>query len=413
MFVQQVSESSLVSLFVIAACAMAAPLLSALTRKRVPDVVWLLVLGVLVGPYGLRWAGLGEGVSMVRELGLGLLFLLAGFEVETGSLRGRQGRWAALTWIACLDVGWAVAAVALPGTSAQASLALAICVTSTALGTLLPILKEAGAAPTPLGRAVLVHGAVGELGPVVTMSVLLGSRSATTTAVVFAVFVVGALLAALVPARLASALPSLTRVIVRGTNTTSQTMVRVVFLLLTALMALTAVLGLDVVLGAFAAGAIVRIFVPRDDRALERKLNTVGFSFLIPVFFVASGMAIDIGVVARMWPLVLGLLLLILVARGVPVWLAERLADTGSGIDAPRDEVRLGLYSAAGLPIIVAVTDLAVAEGLMSQQMASALVAAGAATVLLFPLVAHLLIGRDRSAIGRARVAGEAATGTR
>ena len=413
MFVQQVSESSLVSLFVIAACAMAAPLLSALTRKRVPDVVWLLVLGVLVGPYGLGWAGLGEGVSMVRELGLGLLFLLAGFEVETGSLRGRQGRWAALTWIACLGVGWAVAAVALPGTTSQASLALAICVTSTALGTLLPILKEAGAAPTPLGRAVLIHGAVGELGPVVTMSVLLGSRSATTTAVVFAIFVVGALLAALVPARLASALPSLTRVIVRGTNTTSQTMVRVVFLLLTALMALTAVLGLDVVLGAFAAGAIVRIFVPRDDRALERKLNTVGFSFLIPVFFVASGMAIDIGVVARMWPLVLGLLLLILVARGVPVWLAERLADTGSEIGAPRDQVRLGLYSAAGLPIIVAVTDLAVAEGLMSQDIASALVAAGAATVLLFPLVAHLLIGRDGSAIRRARGAREAATGTR
>lgn len=405
MIVQQVSESSLVSLFVIAACAMAAPLLSALTRKRVPDVVWLLVLGVVVGPHGFGWAGLGEGVSLVRELGLGLLFLLAGFEVESGSLRGRQGRWAALTWLACLGIGWVLAAMVVPGSGAQRSLALAICITSTALGTLLPILKEAGTASSPLGHAVLTHGAVGELGPVIAMSVLLGSRSPAATMVVFAIFVVGALLAALVPARLASALPSLTKVIVRGTNTTSQTMVRVVFLLLTALMALTAVLGLDVVLGAFVAGTIVRIFVPRDDRALERKLTVVGFSFLIPVFFVTSGMTIDVAVVARMWPLLLGLLLLILIARGVPVWLAERSLDTGSGITSARDQLRLGLYSAAGLPIIVAVTDLAVAEDLMSESIASVLVAAGAATVLLFPLVAHLLIGGDGSAVRRVRAA--------
>lgn len=405
MIAHQVNESSFVSLFVIAACAMAAPLLSVLTRRRIPDVVWLLVLGVLVGPHGFGWAGEGEGVGLIRELGLGLLFLLAGFEVDAGSLRGRQGRWAMLTWLVSLGAGWGLAALILPAATTQQALALAICVSSTALGTLLPILKEAGTATSPLGHGVLTHGAVGELGPVVTMSVLLGSRSPTSTMLVFAVFVVGALLAALVPARLSAALPSLTRFIVRGTNTTLQTMLRVVFLLLTALMALTAVLGLDIVLGAFVAGAIVRVFVPRDDRALERKLTVVGYSFLIPVFFVTSGMTIDVTVVARMWPLLLGLLLLILVARGVPVWLAERAGRTGSGITSPRDQVRLGLYSAAGLPIIVAVTDLAVAERLMSQNIASVLVAAGAATVLVFPFVAHVLANQDPSATRRERAA--------
>ena len=405
MIVHEVNDSSFVSLFVIAACAMAAPLLSGITRRRIPDVVWLLVLGVLVGPHGIGWAGESEGVGLIRELGLGLLFLLAGFEVDADSLRGRQGKWATLTWLASLGVGWSVGAWLLPGVTAQTALALAICVSSTALGTLLPILKEAGTATSPLGHAVLTHGAVGELGPVIAMSVLLGSRSPTSTMIVFAIFVVGALLAALVPARLAAALPSLTTFVVRGTNTTLQTMLRVVFLLLTALMALTAVLGLDIVLGAFVAGAIVRIFVPRDDRALERKLTVVGFSFLIPVFFVTSGMTIDVAVVARMWPLLVGLLLLILVARGVPVWLAERFGDTGSGITASRDKMRLGLYSAAGLPIIVAVTDLAVAEGLMSPGIGSVLVAAGAATVLIFPLVAHLLANQDPSATRRERAA--------
>lgn len=402
---QQLNESSFVSLFVIAACAMAAPLLSALTRRRIPDVVWLLVLGVLVGPHGFGWAAESEGVGLLRELGLGLLFLLAGFEVDADSLRGRQGRWAMLTWLGSLGIGWLLAALLVPQATAQTALALAICVSSTALGTLLPILKEAGTASSPLGHGVLTHGAVGELGPVVTMSVLLGTRSPGSTMIVFAIFVVGALLAALVPARLASSLPSLTRVIVRGTNTTLQTMLRVVFLLLTALMALTAVLGLDIVLGAFVAGAIVRIFVPRDDRALERKLTVVGYSFLIPVFFVTSGMTIDVAVVARMWPLLIALLVMILVSRGVPVWLAERFGSTGSGISAPRDQVRLGLYSAAGLPIIVAVTELAVGQRLMSPANASVLVAAGAATVLIFPFAAHLLANQDPSATRRERAA--------
>lgn len=386
------SASSMTSLFVIACCALAGPLLSHLTRKRIPDVVWLLALGVAVGPYGLEWAATSEGVTLVRELGLGLLFLLAGFEVDTRGLRGRQGKFATLAWLISMVAAFVGAWALLPVSShVQTAAALAIAVTSTALGTLLPILKESGSTDSPLGRAVLTHGAVGEVGPVVAMAMLLGSRSPAMTAAVFAIFILGALGAVFVPARVISRFPGIGKVIVRGTTTTQQTMLRAVFVLLTGLMALSAVLDLDIVLGAFVAGIIVRLFTPRGDHSLDRKLTTVAFSFLVPVFFVTSGMGIDIASVVRAWPVLMAMILIILIARGLPVWLLERFVNTESGISSGRDQLRLGLYAATGLPIIVAVTQVAVAQQLIPAELASVMVAAGAVTVLVFPLVAQLI----------------------
>lgn len=386
-----VPAHEMTSLFVIACCALLGPLLSTLTRRAIPDVVWLLVLGLVVGPHCLGWAATTGGVQMVRELGLGLLFLLAGFEVDTAGLRGRQGRFALTSWLISAAAAILFAWLLVPHATMQSAGALGIAVTSTALGTLLPIMKEAGATETPLGRAFFVHGAIGEVGPVIAMAVLLGSRSPAMTVVVLAIFVLAAVGAILVPVSVIQRFPGISRWILRGTNTTAQTMLRVVFVLLTGLMALSAVLDLDVVLGAFVAGIIVRVFTPHTDHSLDRKLTTVAFSFLVPVFFVTSGMAINVASVAKDWPTLLGFIASILVARGLPIFLLERTGRTGSGIATTRDQVRLGLYASAGLPIIVAVTEVAVSENLMPTDLASTMVAAGAVTVLVFPLVANLL----------------------
>lgn len=390
-----VSAHEMTSLFVIACCALLGPLLSTLTRKVIPDVVWLLLLGLVVGPFGLGWAHTTGGITLVRQLGLGLLFLLAGFEVDTAGLRGRQGGFALGSWLLSAIAAIAFAWLITPRATVQSAGALGIAVTSTALGTLLPIMKEAGATETPLGRAFFVHGAIGEVGPVIAMAVLLGSRSPLMTGLVLAVFVLAAVGAILVPVSVIQNFPGISRWILRGTNTTAQTMLRVVFVLLTGLMALSAVLDLDVVLGAFVAGIIVRVFTPHTDHSLDRKLTTVAFSFLVPVFFVTSGMVINLGRVATDWPLLLGFIAAILLARGLPIVLLERTGRTGSGITSTRDRVRLGLYASAGLPIIVAVTEVAVSENLMPTDLASVMVAAGAVTVLVFPLVANALATGD------------------
>lgn len=390
MVVMEVSSTTLVSLFIIVTCAALGPLCAAWCRGKVPDVVWLLLLGLLVGPSGLGWARLDEGVQMVRQIGMGLLFLLAGYEMQPRPLSGRQGRCAAFAWLVCLIVGFTIVWIFVPGVTWKVSAALAICLCSTALGTLLPILKQAGDAASPLGRAVLLHGAMGELGPVLAMSLLLSSGGAAHSAAVLIAFMIAALAAVLVPRRVLERVPWLGRTIAAGANTTAQTTVRFIFVLLTGLMALSAIWDLDVVLGAFAAGVIVRALTA-EDHQLEQKLEVVAFSFLVPVFFVTSGMAISLTAVAAAPVLVVVLVAAILVVRGVPVWLLERSMVTGSGIEPERDRLRLGLYAATGLPIIVAVTEVAVSQGLMPEDIGSVLVAAGAVTVLLFPLIASLL----------------------
>ena len=389
------TESSIVSLFIIAAAAAVAPLLSSLTHKRVPDVVWLLILGVIVGPNGLGLAASTEPIALFREVGMGMLFLSAGTEINVEEVHGRAGRRSLLTWLACFGIGLAVswAAVAASGTTGVAAatyIALAIALTSTALGTLLPILMEAGVMGTTIGKAVLVHGAVGELAPIIAMSLLLSARSPWASAIILLVFAVASLVAVAIPTRFILKHPAFGRTILHGAQTSQKTLMRVVMVVLTGLMALSAVMELDMVLGAFAAGIIVRALAPGNFTMVEGELRTLGFSFLIPLFFVTSGMTISLSAVAAYPFLLVAFVGVILVVRGAPIILMERFHGSIERVGWT-DAMRIGLYGATGLPIIVAVTELGVSTGVLPAWLASLLVVAGAMSVLLFPLVAFLM----------------------
>ena len=241
----------------------------------------------------------------------------------------------------------------------------------------------------PVGEAVLIHGAIGELLPVIAMSLLLGTRSPGWAAVILGFFVVATLISVAIPTRFILRRPEIGRVILRGAQTSSKTLMRVVMAILTGLMALSAVLNLDIVLGAFAAGVIVHALSPVNFSAIEGELRTIGFSFLIPVFFVTSGMNISLSaVIERPWLLV-AFVAVILVVRGLPIVLIERFVGTAEKTTW-RDATKIGLYGATGLPIIVAVTGVAVNAGVMAEDIGSILVASGAASVLFFPLLASL-----------------------
>ncbi|MBL1075957.1 cation:proton antiporter [Nocardia sp. 2] len=382
------APSPIVSLFWIVAVAVGAPIVARVVRGYVPSVVILLVVGMLLGPNVAGWATSAGGVDLISELGLGMLFLLAGYELDPALLRGKSGRVAWGTWGISLVLAIGFIALAARGASFTAQVAVAIALTSTALGTLLPILKQDGLLGKPLGRAVLAHGAVGELGPVVAMSVLLTSRSPIAALVVLALFMVAALVVALVPRRLLERVPAVGHTITALEGGTNQLPVRVVFLLLLVLMAVAEVFDLDVVLGAFAAGLILRGLVAEVYPEIEHSLETIGYGLLIPVFFVVSGMGIDPHAVTEnpgRWVL---FVVAIALARGLPVWISERFVPHGANLDDRAERAQLALYAATGLPIIVAVTQAATGAGLMDQQLASILVAAGATTVLLFPLAA-------------------------
>ncbi|MFV2143233.1 cation:proton antiporter [Isoptericola sp. G70] len=390
----QLLVDNLASVWWIALVAFLAPVLALVTRRRVPDVVWLLVFGTAIGPHALGLASATAPVEFLRELGLGFLFLLAGLEVDIADMRGRQGRQAAITWLVCALLGLGAGLLLVDG-QVHVAVVLAIASTSTALGTLLPILKDSGTTGTPLGRAVMVHGAYGELLPIVAMSLLLSTRGTWQAAAVLVAFAAAAALVIAVPRRVFRAAPLLSEAFARASNTTMQTTLRLTVLILITLMLLTAVLSLDVALGAFTAGillnAVLKGAAPDHAREITHKVEVVGFSLLIPVFFVTSGMNIDLSAVAAGWPLLLGFVTMILLVRGLPVVVREQWTTTHSGLTTFRERAALGLYASTGLPIIVAVTQIAASSDVISIDLASIMVTAGAVTVLVFPFSAARL----------------------
>jgi Kef-type K+ transport system membrane component KefB len=394
--------STVESLFWITLCGVLAPLLAgSVLRRKVPEVVLLLVLGVVVGPNVLDLAATTDGVDVLRQLGLGMLFLLAGYEIEIPELVGRGGRRALWTWLAAFALAAGLIAVLGAGGAIHAEVAVAIALTSTALGTLLPILKDSGMLGTPFGETLMKHGAYGELGPIVAISVLLGTRGPLASLLVLAGFALLAVLVHVFSSRVSREGSKLLHAVRLGAETSGQTQVRLVVLLLVTLGASAAAFDLDAVLGAFAAGIILRRLLPEGHESLEVKLTGLAFGLLIPVFFITSGMAIDPSAVAREPGVLVAFVLLIVVVRGGAVYVATRTSrEDGRAVFDNRESLAMALFGSTGLPIIVAVTSVAVAAGQMSDTNASVLVAGGAITVLVCPLVAQAVLSRKDGASG-------------
>jgi Kef-type K+ transport system membrane component KefB len=275
----------------------------------------------------------------------------------------------------------------------SAWVAVAIAMTSTALGTLLPMLRETGLQSQRMGRLVVANGAIGEFGPILAMSVFLSGGTAFGGLASLLAFGAVAVVIGYLLVRHSPRLERVSAVVRRGTDTTAQAPLRLVLLLLVVMLAASTALRLDVILGAFVAGAIIRMLLPDDHGWFLARLDAVGYGFLIPVFFVVSGMGIDAGVLVDRLALTLFVFASILMVRGGSVY-----AVFGHLERRPR--LTLGLFSATGLPIIVAVTTVAVASGNMPQEEQSIVVAAGMLTVLCLPVLALALHRPDGPAEG-------------
>lgn len=356
---------------------------------RVPVVVFELVLGIVIGPSVLGWAVPGEFVATLSEFGLAMLFFVAGTEIEFGAFRGRLGARASFGWLISLVAGIAAAFVLAPG---EAAVVIGIALCSTALGTLLPILRDAGELRTPFGQAVGAIGAVGEFGPLIAISLFLSGRRLGVAAIVLIAFAlvtaVGIWLALRLPRGAMHGFVNTTL------HTSGQFAIRVVFLILCALLALSIVLDLDMLLGAFAAGIIWRLIMrdasEHDREAVESKIEGVAFGFLVPVFFIYTGVTFDLAsllaqpILFLLLPLVL---VVLFVVRGLPSMLAAPKGST------TRERLSIALLGATALPIIVAVTSIGVDEGILTTTQQTVLVAAGMLSVLVFPLVGMALRG--------------------
>lgn len=381
----------LISLALIALVAAACPLLAqAIPGKPIPETVFLLLAGAVLGPHLIGVIQLTEAVGLLSDLGLAFLFLLAGYEISPKNLTSSQGKRGLITWAVSLALAFLVVRLSQNFSINQADgIAMTIALTTTALGTLMPIMKERGLMGTRVGDSILAYGTWGELCPVIAMALLLSTRAEWKTILILLAFVAIAVLVAVVPKKARKAGNRLFKFLTQNANTTAQTMMRITVLLLVGLIALSAVFDLDIVLGAFAAGFVLRYVIPQGNTSLETKLEGVAYGFLIPIFFVSSGAKIDLGAVFQQPLLLVGFIVMLLLIRAVPIFVALSTGKDTRDIST-HNRLTISLYCTTALPIIVAVTSVAVTAGAMAQETASVLVAAGAVTVFLMPLLGQV-----------------------
>ncbi|MFY9232176.1 MAG: cation:proton antiporter [Candidatus Nanopelagicales bacterium] len=390
-------ESDIRSLLVIMAIAAVVPLIVGILRLKVAEVVLLLGFGIVLGPQVAGWISVDSSIDLLSELGLGMLFFLAGLELEQRAIRGQSGKLAAIGWFVSLAIALIAAFIIVKTEEGHGVVGLAIAMTSTALGTLLPMVRDRGELNSKFGTFFMGAGAWGEFGPIIAISVLLGTKSSFAAMLSLVVFAVVAMILAVLPSRLAG--DRIRDILERGHATSSQTALRVTILLLVLLLGLAGSFGLDVVLGAFIAGVIVRRFSPpAEESRLQVRIEAIGFGFLIPLFFVVSGANMDVNsIIADPVPMLVFFVLLLIV-RGVPQWFIYRKA-----IPDVRERTRFALYAATALPIIVAVSTIQVQSGVMTSSGAASLIGAGALTVLVFPLVGNALTARRSPSVDQER----------
>jgi Kef-type K+ transport system membrane component KefB len=375
---------------VFAASAAAAFLSRVGPRLVLPTVVVEIALGILIGPQVLGWAKSGSYIEFLSEFGLAMLFFFAGLEVVEKHVPRRAIARGTTGWAISLAIGISVGYLLHGLGLGAAGWLLGVAFSTTALGTLVPILSDSGMIETPLGTAVLGTGVAGEFWPIIVISVFLtGVYGAATEVVLLFVFGAVAIGAAFVALRARP--PRVVGILRETLHSTGQAAVRLAMALLAGFVLLAHDVGFDFVLGAFAAGLIVGLVLDSPEGGVVRmRLEGIGYGMLIPVYFVTTGLTFDLDSLLTAHGLALAALFLglFLLVRGASalLWLNEL---------GTRNTVSLGIFGATGLPLIVAIVTIGTGRGAIASDVGAALIGAGMISVLGYPLLASAVAGAE------------------
>jgi Kef-type K+ transport system membrane component KefB len=389
-------EIHFTDLLIVVVVAFVAPLvLGFFPRLRLPAIVLEIVLGIVIGPSGLGWVQVDLPIQILALIGLAFLLFLAGLEIDVERLRGRVLRLTALAFVISFAIGIVVGLVLHAGGFIKSPLFIAIVLVSTSLGVIVPVLKDSGNISSDFGQLVIAAASIADFGAIILLSLFFSGKGSTDIAgklILLAIFgalvvVIGVVIAGLERFR------GISGVLQRLQDTTAQIRVRGAFVLLIGFVALAENVGLEVILGAFAAGALLSL-IDRDRQMTHPefrvKLEAAGFGIFIPVFFVTTGLRFNLdalfasaGTVAHI-PL---FLLALLLVRGLPALVYGRLLGRQKAIVA-------GILQATSLPFIVAAAQIGMDIGVVSEANGAALIAAGLLSVIIFPALGLTLLRR-------------------
>ena len=380
------------SFFAIVTVAAVAAITGAAVPRRFaqPVVVIELMMGILIGPEVLGLAHSDAFVEFFSNLGLGMLFFFAGYEIDFQRIKGAPLRLGAFGWLLSVVLAYGLGGILAAAGVVVSFLYTGSAMATTAIGTLIPILRDNGELKTRFGTHLLAAGGAGEFGPILLVTLVLSTTNPFREAAILLAFVALALILALVSVRFAwRGWPALERTF----EASSQLAVRVTVVLVFGLVLLAGTLGLDILLGGFVAGMITRLALKGHElQVFESKLTAVGFGFFVPFFFVTSGIEFDLAALgsAEAIAKLFLFLALFLIVRGVPAMLLYRRV-----LDA-RDRMALAFYCATELPLVVAITTIAIDAGEMHSSTAAGLVGAAMLSTLIYPFVGMALRRRSR-----------------
>jgi Kef-type K+ transport system membrane component KefB len=390
----RMTEISFTNVVIVAAVAFAAPLaLGLIPKLRLPAIVLEIVLGIVIGPSGLGWVTSDLPVQVLSLVGLAFLLFLAGLDVELGRLRGRLLRLAGLGFVLSLGLAFAIGYALDAAGQIRSPLFVGIVLSATALGLVAPILMDAGLSEGEFGQLVLAAATIADFGTVILLSLLFSRNTGSVGSRLALLGSFGALVAAVgFGVARAGRSKLLSGVLGRLGDTTAQIRVRGAVLLLLGFVALAERFGLETILGAFMAGVILRIVDPDATAThphFRLKLEGIGYGFLIPVFFVSSGVEFNLSALlssASTMVRVPIFLLALLLVRGTPALLYRHVLGN-------RRTVAAGLLQATSLSFVVAAVQIGTLLGEISAATGAALIGAGLLSVMLFPLLALMLLG--------------------
>jgi Kef-type K+ transport system membrane component KefB len=393
-------DVSLTGVLVVATVACAAPLALRLAPSLpLPSAVLELVSGIVIGPAVFGWVKVDAPIRVLSLLGLAFLLFLAGLEIDVRRLRGAPARLAVagfgLSLLVALAIGGGLRAANLVGSP----LLIAVALTATSLGLVVPALKDAGQVDTVVGELVVAGASVADFGAVILLSLLFSKESSgfASRAILLGGFALVAIVFALGLTRAARSM-HLTRALTSLQDTTAQIRVRAAFVLLAGFAVLADRLGLETILGAFTAGVLISL-VDRDEAMthprFRAKLEAAGYGIFVPAFFVTSGLTFDLSSLGHVRVLVLVPLFVaaLLAARGVPALLYRRIIGA-------RQTTAAAFLQATSLPFLVAAAQIGMQLGKLSTGTGAALIAAGLLSVLLFPLLALGLLRTSSASPG-------------
>jgi Kef-type K+ transport system membrane component KefB len=387
-------EISLSGVLIVAAVAFAVPLVVGLAPMlRLPSVVLEIVAGIVIGPSVLGLAEVDEPLRILALIGLAFLLFLAGLEIDLNRLlHGGALRSSVTGFVLTLVIAFAAALGLAAAGLIHAPLLVAIMLSATSLGIVVPVLTDAGQSGTTLGQLIIAASSVADFGAVILLSLFFSGEGSSvgSTLLLIVTFIV---LVVAIGAALAKVerFGRVSSVLQRLQDTSAQIRVRGALVFLIGFAVLAQSLGLEVILGAFIAGAVLRL-IDRDEMMthtfFHQKLEAVGFGVFIPFFFVTSGMLLDVRALfsggAALAPVPVFLLALLL-ARGLPAVLYRSRTGT-------RGVLAAGLLQATTLPFIVATAMIGMQLGLLNAATGAALVVAGLLSVLIFPICALTLL---------------------